>query len=167
VPGPAEVPKSSNAMVERLLLRFFLLVFGLLAVTVLMMNQISLDQNKTALYSIDSYFVSPDDPRNGPLKVPVDLLPDEKRWAELVAQSNQELNDSPYDWGPSWPADSSESFWEEPFARPKHNIWPNSAYKSNLDKAVDKSLRQTMAEVDKELQPPNQLKLPVRNWMEG
>lgn len=124
-------------------------------------------QHRYVLYKIDSYFVSPDDPRNGPFKVPVDLKPVEKRWAGLVAESRRELDETPYDWGPSWPVHPSKSFWEKSKERTKHNIWPNPHYKSQLDKAVYSSLKKTMSDVDKELRPPNQLRQPVKNWMEG
>jgi hypothetical protein len=131
------------------------------------------DTNPPVLYTIDSYFVSPDDPRNGhPFKVPVDLIPEEKKWAGLVAQSNRELDSSPYDWGPTRPEDDAESLLihpnEVPNPRSKHGLWPNPAYKSNIDKQVSISLKNTMDEADEELRSAQkQMKLPVKNWMQG
>ncbi len=131
------------------------------------------DQKPSILYTIDSYFVSPDDPRNGhPYKVPNDLIPEEKKWAGLVAQSNRELDSSPYDWGSAWPDDDAESLLnhpnEVPSPRSKHGLWPNPAYKSNLDKQVDLSIKNTMEEADEELRSAQkQLRLPVKNWMQG
>ena len=149
-------------------------VIVLLFATILReISQSDFDQNPPVLYTIDSYFVSPDDPRNGhSFKVPVDLVPDEKKWAGLVAQSNRELDSSPYDWGPAWPEDDAESLLNNPSELPnprsKHGLWPNPAYKSNLDKEVSISIKKTMKDADEELRSAQkQMRLPVKNWMQG
>jgi hypothetical protein len=151
-----------------------IVIFVLLLATVARESlKSNVDANPPVLYTIDSYFVSPDDPRKGhPFKVPVDLIPEEKKWAGLVAQSNRELDSSPYNWGPVWPEDDAESLLnhpnEVPNPRSKHGLWPNPAYKSNLDKQVSISIKKTMDEADEELRSAQKrMRLPVKNWMEG
>ena len=113
-------------------------------------------KNPTVLYTIDSYFVSPDDPRNGQFKVPNDLVPEERKWAQLLSHSERELNGSPYDWGSSWPSDPLESIsGSQPKRSRKNSMWANPAYKLQLDSEVDKSLKKTMSEVDDELRTNN------------